>query len=92
MGFACIIHHLNCYHCYIGDLTTKPAISPTMKTNQFKAMDFFLSKQPKPIKLGKDRLECEITDKDKLDGAKKVEKHFNTLLSGWKQTVSSLFD
>ena len=55
-------------------------------------MDFFLSKQPKPIKLGKDRLECEITDKDKLDGAKKVEKHFNTLLSGWKQTVSSLFD
>ena len=63
-----------------------------MKTNQFMAMDLFLSQQPRPIRLGKDRLYLEVTDKDKLSGAKKVEKHFNTLLSGWKQTVSSLFD
>ena len=63
-----------------------------MKTNQFMAMDLFLSKQAKPIRLGKDRLDREVTDKDKLNGAKKVEKHFNSLLSGWKQTVSALFN
>ena len=63
-----------------------------MKTNQFMAMDLFLSKQTKPIRLGKDRAEFEVTDKEKLNGAKKVQVHFTSLLSGWKQTVSSLVD
>ena len=63
-------------------------VQPEEKLMAFRALDDFLANQNPPIRLGKNRLAVEKTEKEKMDGAVKIEAHMKGNLSNWRRKVN----
>ena len=71
-------------HIFKGTLRTDPKVTPIQRQEAMLELDIYLQNdKDRPIKLGKDRKKGE----DRMTLAKKIEKHTNQLLSGWKRKV-----